>query len=136
MPSAIPSDLVEEFFEREGGTHVFACLRNEFSGLPKKVKLSAESPAQALDLLFGGNLAGEVAVQELSRLFFNTADRYAFEIPEKPSVDSEGKNLTKGRRDTFQGMELAINMAAARGCNPEDCFQEATEALNRAYTTK
>lgn len=126
LPVAIPDEL---FAGRSTPDYIAKKIDYDYSGLPRIALTEAESPRDALGHFFTRELGSSVDPRGMINIFSSEAHKFAFEVPEKHTHDAEGKKLYPGYADTFQRMELAIAIADARNCRPEDCFSEASKLI-------
>jgi len=132
----LPRTLPSRFFDYLGeGAHngIRSAIDSAYNGLSKIARTHADNPAEAL-----GNVVFREARQKkinprtassILKMLVTSNGRYAFEIPEKRAYDAEGHKLDAHETETAQIMDLAIELAEARSCRPEDCFSEASKLI-------
>ena len=130
LPHAIPDDLFSNL-AGDVNNDLKRLISNDYSRVQKLDETEAETPRKAITQVLFRRLGDGRQSRVFTRIFGRTAGQYAFTVPEKGYNDAEtGKRLSPQAIDTFQKMELAIDIAEARGQRPEDCYGDAVDMVN------
>lgn len=132
----LPKEIPDSYFDNLDGEvfpNVKALINNEYSEIEKIAVTEAVSNIKALSNIFFRN-SNKTNARSLLKMFKPNHKMYVFEVPEKADKDAYGKPISTECANTFQEMELAMEMAEGRGCKPESCYHEASKLL-RVYRT-
>jgi hypothetical protein len=122
LPESFPEQVLSNSFYDEGRLKQIA---NIYSGLTKRTVTRAASSRDALGHLFFREIDSRSDARMFSGMFSPNADLYAFKVP---SLDLSGDyNVSEARE--FRMMQLAIDIAEARGVKPESVCREASDLL-------
>jgi len=105
-------------------------LSNVYSKVPKVARTIAESPRDALGHLFTRTLGKGVETSSLIKMFGAESGAYVFEVPERWHRDMNRREIPPRTVDSFQEMELAIELARVREGDRGDPIDYHSEAVS------
>lgn len=138
----LPQNIPEELFEVLSGAHngIRAKIRTTYGQLEKVASTNARNREEAIRNIISRQVDSQsVGRKSLIKMFNCASKEYAFEIPKKEAYDLLGKRIPDKTAETFQTMELAIEIAETMNekypriaYGPKD-FHDKACALLKAY---
>jgi len=130
LPRELPASLFENLGGEGANDAIMSRLSGDYSKVSKIEVTTARSSGEAIRNLLFRELRDRDNAAALARMFGCVSARYAFELPEREVHDLDGNIHSEKTSDIAQKMKLACEIARVRESRPEDCYGEATDALN------